>query len=80
MIQPVVPPSAVERHQLPRGAACRVSALGSARRLRCTAGELWLTRAGDPSDYLLCAGESFRIAAGEDVVAQALADATFCVE
>ena len=80
MIQPAVRPLAVERHQLPRGAACRISALGGARLVRCTAGELWLTRAGDPADYLLRPGETFRIAAGDDVVAQALEDAVFCVE
>jgi len=80
MIQPAIRPSAVERHQLPRGAAYRISTSDGARQLRCTAGELWLTRAGDPADYLLRPGETFRIAAGDDVVAQALEDAVFCVE
>lgn len=80
MIQPAVQPAAVERHQLPRGAACSVSAADGARTLSCTSGELWITRADDPADYLLRAGETFRIAVGDHVVAQALEDAAFCVQ
>jgi hypothetical protein len=34
-------------------------------RLKVLAGEVWLTREGDPDDYLLAPGESLAVAGGE---------------
>ncbi|NTV51093.1 MAG: DUF2917 domain-containing protein [Geobacteraceae bacterium] len=39
--------------------------------LRCTSGTIWLT-CGDGRDYLLSAGKSFELAAGQFAVAEAL--------
>lgn len=39
--------------------------------LRCTNGTLWLT-CGDGRDYLLSGGDSFKLAAGQAAVAEAL--------
>ena len=39
--------------------------------LRCTSGTVWLT-CGDGRDYLLSAGKSFAISAGQVAVAEAL--------
>ncbi|MCF8179155.1 MAG: DUF2917 domain-containing protein [Sulfuritalea sp.] len=40
--------------------------------LECVSGHLWLTRAGDSSDYFLEAGERIKVVPGEAVVVQAL--------
>lgn len=39
--------------------------------LRCSSGTIWLT-CGDGRDYLLSAGSSFELAAGQAAVAEAL--------
>lgn len=39
--------------------------------LRCTSGTIWLT-CGDGRDYLLSAGSTFELAAGQVAVAEAL--------
>jgi hypothetical protein len=50
-------------------------------RLRCAAGALWVTQAGQPGDVVLHPGQSFDArAGGGKVVVQALDDATFWVE
>lgn len=40
--------------------------------LECVSGHLWLTQAGDSSDYFLEAGERFKVAPGDATVVQAL--------
>jgi len=42
--------------------------------LRVAAGRVWLTRAGEPDDHVLRAGESIRLAPGQTVLAQPWAD------
>lgn len=43
--------------------------------IRCHEGKLWLTRTGDPQDYLLLAGEAFTAKSGGAIVLQAMDDA-----
>lgn len=40
-------------------------------------GRLWVTRAGDPHDYLLVSGDRFRVEARQDITVEALRDASF---
>lgn len=42
-----------------------------------TDGGLWITRAGDPHDYLLVSGDRFRIDAHQDIIVEALRDVSF---
>lgn len=47
--------------------------------LRCSRGTIWLT-CGDGRDYLLSSGNSFELAAGQVVVAEALMAAECTIE
>ncbi|MCC2670610.1 MAG: hypothetical protein K0Q72_3081 [Armatimonadetes bacterium] len=47
--------------------------------LRCLVGRCWVTRAGDPRDYLLLAGEEYTVSAHESVVVEALDTAWIAV-
>ncbi len=40
--------------------------------LVCLEGELWLTRDGDPEDYILGAGSCLHLARGDQAMVQAL--------
>jgi len=46
--------------------------------LRCTSGAVWLT-CGDGADYLLRAGNSFKLPAHRTAVSEALESAEFCL-
>lgn len=48
--------------------------------VRCDAGHLWLTEAGDPVDYFLERGLTHRVRTHGVVVIEALSDATLEVE
>lgn len=49
----------------------------SGTRLVCAEGSLWLTREGDPADYILKAGESFELDA--PLVVSGLGSASYLV-
>ncbi|MGV3724088.1 MAG: DUF2917 domain-containing protein [Actinomycetota bacterium] len=44
--------------------------------IRCLEGQCWLTRTGDPRDYLLTAGDTFATARNETLFVQALGTAS----
>jgi hypothetical protein len=48
----------------------------TALQITCMEGRCWVTREGDPADYLLEPGMSFSVRSRDGVVAQALADGT----
>ena len=56
---------------LAQGELIRLDGTKDGAILRCTSGTIWLT-CGDGRDYLLSAGKSFVIAAGQFAVAEAL--------
>jgi hypothetical protein len=56
---------------LAQGELLRLAGEKNGVTLRCTSGVIWLT-CGDGRDYLLSAGKSFLIAAGQVAVAEAL--------
>ena len=56
---------------LAQGELIRVAGEREGVVLRCTSGVIWVT-CGDGRDYLLTAGKSFDIAAGQVAVAEAL--------
>lgn len=47
------------------------------KRLTCTAGRIWITKNGDPTDYILSAGESLEL--GTRAVVSGLAEGSYRV-
>jgi hypothetical protein len=45
--------------------------------IRCLKGVVWVTQESDPQDYILEAGDTFRVTRRGAVVAQAMRDAQF---
>lgn len=62
--------------QLAKGKTAAWSVAGSGEVFRCGAGELWLTRTGDPEDHMVGPGELLILLPGR-WVAQALEAARF---
>ncbi|GFO67172.1 hypothetical protein GMLC_07510 [Geomonas limicola] len=61
---------------LERGELVRLSGGSCGTEIACRTGTLWLTR-GDGVDYLVHQGSTFRLAAGEQAVVEALGRAEF---
>jgi hypothetical protein len=62
--------------RLPRDATVRVEAGRAGIELRCEAGTLLVTRAGDPEDHVLETGDRIRVSRRDRAVIWALSDAT----
>ncbi|UFS70112.1 DUF2917 domain-containing protein [Geomonas sp. RF6] len=57
------------------GAVLGIDGNKEVRALRCLAGCLYLTRSGDPCDYVLTPGEQIEVTAREHIVVEAWGDA-----
>lgn len=62
---------------LPRGQAQRLPASTRRRELRVVEGRVWATRAGEPQDWWLAAGERLALPAGAELVVEGWPQARF---
>ena len=65
----------MDRFIIERGGMVRIDD-GQGMLLQVRSGALWVTQPGDPRDYCLKAGQSFRVQRAGTVLAQALEGAT----
>ena len=67
-------------YMLRKGEVVAMAAAGAASAFSVREGQIWVTRTGDPRDYLLSLGDRFPLEGCGTLVMEALADATIALE